>query len=100
VQDYHAGTVLGSATCGCLVGAQFYPLDGGKAGIEIGLEHVLSPVTKTDHEHNPIKPDVAVPLDPAALRDGRDNQLEAALERLGVPAATAQIATPVARDAG
>jgi carboxyl-terminal processing protease len=100
VQDYHAGTVLGAATCGCLVGAQFYPLDGGKAGIEIGLEHVLSPVTKTDHEHNPIKPDIAVPLDPVSLRDGRDNQLEAALEQLGVPAATAQIATPVARDAG
>ena len=98
VEEYHAGTVLGTPTCGCIVGALFFSLQGG-AGMEIGVAKVLSPVTMTDHEHNPIQPTVLVPPDPAALRDGRDNQLEAALEQLGVAPDVARIAAPVARDA-
>jgi carboxyl-terminal processing protease len=98
VQEYHTGTVLGTPTCGCIVGALFFSLVGG-AGIEIGVARVLSPVTMTDHEHNPIQPDALIPPDPAALRDGRDNQLEAALQILGVAPDVARIAAPVARDA-
>lgn|GEM_PF-5987496 len=99
VEDYHAGLVIGTPTCGCAVGAIFFPLGDGMGGIEVGVARVLSPVTKTNHEGNPVQPDIIVQPDPAALRDGRDPQLERALEALGVTADVARIAAPVARDA-
>jgi carboxyl-terminal processing protease len=99
VKDYRDGLVIGTPTCGCAVGAIFFPLGDGMGGIEVGVARVLSPVTKTNHEGNPVRPDIIVQPDPSALRDGRDPQLERALEALGVPADVARIAAPVARDA-
>jgi carboxyl-terminal processing protease len=91
VQQYHDGLIVGAKTCGCLMAAQFFPL-ADKAGMEIAVQGVLAPVSKQSVERVGITPDREVGPDPRALADGRDPQLEAALQALGVDATVARSA--------
>jgi len=92
VQQYHDGLIVGAKSCGCLMAAQFFPLADQKAGMEVAVQGVLSPVSKQSLEKVGITPDRAVDSDARALADGRDPQLEAALEALGVEAGVARTA--------
>ena len=93
VQEYHDGLIVGSRTCGCLMGALLVPLADSKAGMEIAVERVLTPVQRRMVEKSGVVPDAVVPADPALLAQGRDPQLEAGLEALNVDAGVARTAT-------
>lgn len=92
VQQYHDGLIVGARTCGCLMAAQFFPLSDRQAGMEIAVQGVLSPVSQQSVEKVGITPDREVDADAPALAGGRDPQLEAALQALGVDAAVARTA--------
>ncbi|HEY7294670.1 MAG TPA: S41 family peptidase, partial [Dehalococcoidia bacterium] len=92
VQQYHDGLVVGTKTCGCLMAAQFFPLADQQAGMEVAVQGVLSPVSQQPVEKVGITPDRSVEPDARALADGRDPQLEAALQALGVEASVARTA--------
>ncbi len=100
VQQYHDGLVVGARTCGCLMAAQFFPLADRKAGLEIAVQGVLSPVSRQTVEKIGVMPDREVEPDARALADGRDPQLEAALQALGVDAAVARNANKTLLQAG
>lgn len=74
------GPVVGTRTWGGLVGIGGYPqlIDGGM----VTAPHFAfySPDGKWDVENYGTDPDVAVDLDPKAWREGRDSQLEKAIE--------------------
>jgi carboxyl-terminal processing protease len=94
VQEYHDGLIVGTRTCGCLMGALLIPLPpDNKAGMEIAVEKVLTPVQRRTVEKTGVTPDAVVPADPRLLADGRDPQLEAGIEALNVDPATARMAT-------
>jgi len=92
VQQYHDGLIVGAKTCGCLMAAQFFPLADQKAGMEVAVQGVLSPVSQQSVEKIGITPDREIDADAPALADGRDPQLEAALEAFGVEAGVARTA--------
>lgn len=93
VQEYHDGLVVGTRSCGCLMGAGIFPIEEQRSGIEIAVYAIETPVQKRQVEKKPIQPDTVVDPDPRLLGAGRDPQVEAALQALGVDAATAQTAT-------
>ncbi len=74
------GPVVGTRTWGGLVGIGGYPqlIDGGS----VTAPHFgfYSPDGKWDVENHGTDPDVTVELDPQAWREGRDAQLEKAIE--------------------
>jgi carboxyl-terminal processing protease len=100
VQQYHDGLIVGAKTCGCLMAAQFFPLADRKAGLEVAVEGVLSPVSQQTVEKVGVTPDREVEPDARALAEGRDPQLEAALQALGVDAALARNANKTLLQAG
>jgi carboxyl-terminal processing protease len=93
VQEYHDGLVIGTPSCGCLMGAGIVPLEDRRSGIEVAVYAIETPVEKRQVEKKPIQPDSVVDPDARLLGAGRDPQVEAALQSLGVDAATAQSAT-------
>lgn len=93
VQQYGDGLLVGEPTCGCLMAALFFPLTGDKSMLEIAVQRVLTPVQRQQVEKHPIMPDIPVNADPRLLGQGRDAQLEAAVQALGVDAATSRTAT-------
>lgn len=98
VQEYGDGLIVGQHTCGCLVAAEFFPVDGDKSRLEIGEAQVLTP-TQREVEKHPIQPNVPVAADPRLLGQGRDPQLEAGLISLGVDERTARTATIAVEEA-
>lgn len=100
VQQYHDGLIVGAKTCGCLMAAQFFPLADQKSGMEVAVQGVLAPVSREPVEKVGITPDREVEPDARALADGRDPQLEAALQALGVDAAVARNANKMLLQAG
>ncbi|MGL4552077.1 MAG: S41 family peptidase, partial [Gemmataceae bacterium] len=79
-REAKAGKLIGTRTWGGLVGIGGYPalIDGGA----VTAPHWALWFTngKWDVENHGVAPDVAVEIDPAAWRKGRDTQLEMAIE--------------------
>ena len=74
------GKLIGMRTWGGLVGLSGYPaIDGRRRGD--GAEHggVESQMAPCDVENHGIAPDIEVDLDPAAVRQGQDPQLDRAI---------------------
>jgi tricorn protease len=75
-----AGTIVGKRTWGGLVGIGGYPslLDGGS----VTAPHwaLYFPSGKWDVENEGVAPDMEVEMDPKAVREGRDPQLESAIK--------------------
>jgi tricorn protease len=74
------GKLIGERTWGGLVGLNGYPelMDGGV--VMAPSVAVWNPNGTMDVENHGIAPDIEVPLDPAAVRQGHDPQLEKAIE--------------------
>lgn len=74
------GPLVGKRTWGGLVGISGYPplLDGG--GVTAPSFAFFSPDGSWDVENRGVSPDVEIELDPYAVRQGRDPQLEKAVE--------------------
>ena len=75
----HTGTVIGKRTWGGLVGVSQYPvlMDGGNVtSPNFGF---FSPEGQWDVENHGVAPDIEVELDPKAVHDGHDPQLERAV---------------------
>ena len=78
VKSLNRGTVVGTPTCGAVIGT------GSRQIFEFGTLRVPGTWWKTadgaDMEHHPALPDVAVDFTPADEASGRDPQLEKAIE--------------------
>ena len=76
----NVGTLVGKRTWGGLVGIGGYPqlLDGG--GVTAPRAAIYGLNGEWEVENHGVAPDVEVDLDPAAWRQGRDAQLEKAIE--------------------
>jgi tricorn protease len=76
----HIGPLVGKRTWGGLVGIYSYPplLDGGS--VTAPRLAFWAPDGKWDVENHGVAPDVAVELDPQAVRQGHDPQLERAVQ--------------------
>jgi tricorn protease len=74
------GKLIGERTWGGLVGLTGYPelMDGGV--VMAPSFAIWNPNGTFDVENHGIAPDIEVPLDPAVVREGRDPQLEKAVE--------------------
>jgi tricorn protease len=75
----HTGTVIGKRTWGGLVGVSQYPvlMDGGNVtSPNFGF---FNPEGQWDVENHGVAPDIEVELDPKAVHDGHDPQLERAV---------------------
>ncbi|MBO5552239.1 MAG: S41 family peptidase [Lachnospiraceae bacterium] len=82
MKDYKKATVLGIKTYGKGIIQNTYSLGDGTA-VEFTVGQYYLPNDETIHEKG-IEPDIKVELDTEAyLKDGTDNQLEAALKELG-----------------
>ncbi len=81
MKQYHAGTVLGTKTAGCVGIASRLQLDDG-SGLSVSISKLLGP---TGEELNRIgvTPDEVVEVSRADLAAGRDPQLQRALAILG-----------------
>jgi tricorn protease len=77
---YNIGPLIGKRTWGGLVGIGGYPvlIDGGS----VTAPHFAfySPEGKWEVENHGVAPDIEVEMDPKAWRQGRDPQLEKAVE--------------------
>lgn len=73
------GTLVGKRTWGGLIGVGGYPtlLDGGN--VTAPSFGFFSPAGEWDVENHGVAPDVEVELDPKAVREGHDPQLERAV---------------------
>lgn len=80
VQDARLGTLFGPATGGSRRGTNggYFFLTLPASGLEVDLPHtaILADPPQPD---TAVIPDVRIGLDPAAIRDGRDPQMDAAL---------------------
>jgi len=78
IQDYHAGTIVGTRTFGKGVVQSLFPLPGGGA-LKITIARYLTPSGRSIQHHG-IEPDVVVPQspDPALFGTPRDRQLAVA----------------------
>jgi tricorn protease len=75
----HTGTLIGKRTWGGLVGVSQYPvlMDGGNVtSPNFGF---FSPDGQWDVENHGVQPDIEVELDPKAVHEGHDPQLERAV---------------------
>jgi tricorn protease len=77
---YHGGKLIGKRTWGGVVGLSGTPelMDGGVVTSPTAL--VRPPTGKYEIENVGVAPDIEVELDPKAVREGRDSQLEKAIE--------------------
>jgi tricorn protease len=79
-RDAKVGKLIGKRTWGGLVGIGGYPplIDGGM----VTAPHfaLWFPTEKWEVENNGVEPDIEVEFDPKAVRQGRDPQLEKAVE--------------------
>ena len=81
MKDYKKATVLGTKTYGKGIIQNTYGLGDGTA-VEFTVGQYYLPNDETIHEIG-IEPDIELELDAEAyLKDGTDNQLEAALKEL------------------
>ncbi len=72
------GKLIGTRTWGGLIGLSFNPLiDGGF--VTVPNFRVFSTAGRWEVENQGVAPDVEVPLDPAAVNEGVDNQLDTAI---------------------
>jgi len=76
---FGAGKLVGERTWGGLVGIFGFPdlMDGG--GVTAPNAAVWNPNGQFDVENRGITPDIEVELDPKAMRQGHDPQLETAI---------------------
>jgi carboxyl-terminal processing protease len=81
-KQYHAGTVLGTKTAGCVGIASRAQLDDG-SGLSVSVAKLLGP-TGEELNKSGVTPDEVVEVSRADLAAGRDPQLERALAILGV----------------
>jgi carboxyl-terminal processing protease len=83
IQDYNAGTLIGTTTFGKGVVQSIYPLPNGQGALKITTARYVTPMGR-DIAHRGIVPDVVIAQDPdPALIDTRaDKQLAAAKARL------------------
>jgi carboxyl-terminal processing protease len=78
IQQYHAGTLVGTMTPGCLLASTFAPLSDGSAmqvsadTVDVGPQHVVV-------NNAGVKPDDPVSISASDLAAGRDPQLDRAL---------------------
>lgn len=80
LRENGAGYLIGTHTRGSLAGGSFFPLDDG-SNLTIAVQAFRSGKGQ-EIEHVGLEPDLSVELDPAALAEGQDTQLEAALTYL------------------
>jgi tricorn protease len=73
------GKLIGMRTWGGLVGLEGYPelMDGGS--VMAPSTAIWNPNGTYDVENRGVAPDIVVDLDPAAVRQGRDPQLDKAI---------------------
>jgi tricorn protease len=78
-RETKTGTLVGKRTWGGLIGVLGFPtlMDGGT--ITAPNVRIFSPAGEWIAENTGVAPDVEVELDPAAVRDGHDPQLERAV---------------------
>lgn len=91
LQENGVAQVIGTRTSGNVAGTNFHPLADG-SGLAVTSLLIKSGQGK-DLNGVGLEPDRNVPLDPQALRDGRDTQLEAALDYVRHEAAVHVAAT-------
>jgi carboxyl-terminal processing protease len=80
LRENRVGTLIGLHTRGTLAGGQPFPLNDGSL-LTVAVEARRSGQGQ-EIEGVGLEPDLAVELDPAALAEGRDSQLQAALDYL------------------
>jgi carboxyl-terminal processing protease len=81
IKDYKKGTLMGTTTFGKGIVQQLFSLSDGSA-VKLTVSHYYTPNGNDIHKVG-IKPDVEVKFDSEAyLKDGSDNQLDAAIEYL------------------
>ncbi len=81
IKDYKKGTLMGTTTFGKGIVQQLFSLSDGSA-VKLTVSHYYTPNGNDIHKVG-IKPDVEVKFDSEAyLKDGTDNQLDAAIEYL------------------
>jgi tricorn protease len=73
------GKLIGTRTWGGLIGIAANPplIDGGS--LSVPFFRMFTPEGTWRVENEGVAPDIEVPLDPKAVNEGRDNQLDAAL---------------------
>ncbi len=79
-KQQHVGKVVGTRTWGGLVGIGRYPvlMDGSRVTAPSGA--IYFPNGKWDVENHGVDPDVRVTMDPKLWRQGKDPQLQAAID--------------------
>ena len=80
VQDYGIGTIVGMTTYGKGIVQRILTLSDGSA-VKLTVSTYFTPNGNNIHEIG-VTPDVEVPFDSEAYKNGTDNQLEKALEVL------------------
>ena len=85
IQEHHVGRLVGTTTAGAVAASVFIPLSDGSA-LQLSVEQVYSGGGAL-LDRVGVHPDDDVELDLDALRQGRDAQLERALDYLRVQAA-------------
>lgn len=80
LRENGVGYLVGLHTRGSLAGGQIFPLEDGSS-LTVAVEARRSGRGQ-EIEHVGLEPDLMVDLDPAALADGRDTQVDAALRYL------------------
>ncbi len=93
------GKLIGTRTWGGLIGISINPplLDGGE--LTVPFFRFFSPDGRWMVENEGVAPDIAVPLDPIGVNEGRDSQLDAAIAEVmaqlrSAPPAAASRAPP------
>ena len=85
IQEHHIGRLVGTTTAGAVAASIFIPLSDGSA-LQLSVEQVYSGGGAL-LDRVGVHPDDEVELDLDELRQGRDAQLERALDYLRVQAA-------------
>lgn len=80
LRENDVATLIGTQTAGRLAGGQLFPLDDGST-LTVAVQEFRSGRGQ-EIEHHGIAPDQVIELDPAALAQGKDSQLDAALTYL------------------
>jgi carboxyl-terminal processing protease len=78
IQDHAVGPVIGTTTAGSVAAAQVYGLQDG-TGLQVTVLEITSAHGRTLNQVG-VTPDRIVELDVAALQEGHDVQLEAAIQ--------------------
>jgi len=95
IQDYHRGSVIGTRTAGSVAAAQVFGLQDG-SGLQVTVMEISSANGRVLNGKG-VEPDRTIAPDLAALRQGHDNQVEAAVAALHQPPTNVLTVPPLSR---